>query len=482
MTLDYTALEYLRQNHAAWRLLCAGHAPLVIGFVVRVFIEPNVRWVQQSELVAALDDDLFLLRERQGPDAFPRASLDYLSEWSANDTAWLRRYYPTGSDEPHYEPTAATEKAISWLSSLTEREFVGTESRLLTLFELLRQISSGTETDAQKRLEELQQRRDEIDAEIERVRGGELSLLNEAAVKDRFQQFLQLSRELLSDFREVEGNFRELDRRVRERIALWDGSKAELLDQIQGERHDINESEQGHSFSAFWDFLMSPQRQEELERNLESVLQLPAVQACQPDSRLCRIHYDWEEAGRHILGTIRQLSQQIRRFLDDRSLLENRRILEILRGIETRAIAVRDNPPKKAFAWLDDTSPTIDLPMERPLFQPPVKPVFSQEQLVEGDSDADTASLFSQVYVDKEELRETIRQTVRQKPGITLQELVEQHPLRYGLAELLVYLHLAHEMKHTLIDEGAMDAIVWQSGGHTRSASLPRVIFGEKNT
>ena len=59
MTLDYATLEILRQNHPAWRLLCANHAPLVAGFLHRVFIAPNVRNLSQADLVEALEDELF---------------------------------------------------------------------------------------------------------------------------------------------------------------------------------------------------------------------------------------------------------------------------------------------------------------------------------------------------------------------------------------------------------------------------------------
>ena len=97
-----------------------------------------------------------------------------------------------------------------------------------------------------------------------RVLAGDIPLLDETALSDRFQQFMQIARELLGDFREVEHNFRGLDRRVRERIALWDGSKGALLEEIMGERDVIADSDQGRSFRAFWDFLMSSQRQEEL--------------------------------------------------------------------------------------------------------------------------------------------------------------------------------------------------------------------------
>ena len=149
--------------------------------------------------------------------------------------------------------------------SLTERPFVGTESRLLTLFALLEQISAGTETDpTAARGRRCASKRDELDAEIARVLAGDVPLLDDTAVKDRFQQFQQLARELLADFREVEHNFRQLDRKVREKIALWEGAKGELLDEIMGERDAIGDSDQGRSFRAFWDFLMSSRRQEEL--------------------------------------------------------------------------------------------------------------------------------------------------------------------------------------------------------------------------
>jgi hypothetical protein len=41
---------------------------------------------------------------------------------------WLRKYYPDGIDEPHFDATPAVEKALAWVRSLGEREFVGTES------------------------------------------------------------------------------------------------------------------------------------------------------------------------------------------------------------------------------------------------------------------------------------------------------------------------------------------------------------------
>ena len=225
MHLDFLTLDRMRQSHPTWRLLCSDHASLVTSFLYRVFVTPNVRVISQADLAEALEDELFSLRQQVGEGSFSRPALHYLNDWASADKGWLRKFYRQGEDEPYFDLTPATEKALGWLASLGERSFVGTESRLLTLFELLRQIKEGAETNPQVRLAELRKRRDEISAEMARVATGDFPILEDTALRDRFQQFVQVARELLADFREVEQNFRGLDRRVRERIALWDGGK-----------------------------------------------------------------------------------------------------------------------------------------------------------------------------------------------------------------------------------------------------------------
>ena len=478
MDIDYTTLDSLRRQHPAWRLLAAEHAPLVASFLHRVFIKPNVRVMAEADLAEALEDTLFGLRQRLGEQAFPKSAQSYLNDWAANDKGWLRKFYPSGSDEAHFDVTPSTERALAWVASLGERAFVGTESRLLMLFALLKQMSEGSETDPALRIAELQKRRDEIDAEIARVQGGDMPLLDDTAVKDRFQQFTGLARELLSDFREVEHNFRGLDRRVRERIALWDGAKGTLLEEIMGERDAIADSDQGKSFRAFWDFLMSQSRQEELTRLLEHVLQLPPVAALAPDVRLKRVHYDWLEAGEHAQRTVAQLSQQLRRFLDDKAWLENRRIMDILHGIEVKALALRDAPPVGTVLFVDDLNPSLELPMERPLHNPAVKAVIANVALESGDADLDAAALFAQVRIDKAALASHVRQSLQVRSQISLGELLVARPLEQGLGELVAYLQLASETAHSVVDEDTVEVVEWSvDDGATRRASLPRVIF-----
>ena len=479
MPLEYDTLVHLRQSHPAWRLLRAGNAPLIVSFLERVFVIPNQRVIVQGELIEALEDELFARRQAAGEDAFPKRAQEYLNDWAAPEQGLIRRFYADNSDEPSYDLTPATEKTINWLQSLIGRQFVGTESRLLTLFELLRQISEGSDSDPQTRRAELLRRRADIDAQIARIDDGHLPMLDDASIRDRFQQFTSLASELLSDFREVEENFRQLDRESRERIARWEGSKGELLADILGERDVITSTDQGRSFQAFFDFLMSPQRQEELGELLTRVLSLPALDPLSPDRRLRKVHHDWHIAAEHAQGTVRALSRQLRQFLDDQAWLENRRIMDVIRQLENHALDIRANPPKGEFITMEGLSPQIALPMERPLHVPAHKTEVDS-LLSEGHTDEDAMALFTQKVIDREALIRHAQSQLQRVDQVSLAELIESKPMTDGLAELVTWLQLADTEFNSVTDDSNTDTIFWQAKRDDntpvqRSAKLPRI-------
>lgn len=37
-----------------------------------------------------------------GVEAFPETAQGYLGDWAENDKGWLRKFYPSGTDEPHF--------------------------------------------------------------------------------------------------------------------------------------------------------------------------------------------------------------------------------------------------------------------------------------------------------------------------------------------------------------------------------------------
>ena len=209
---------------------------------------------------------------------------------------------------------------------------------------------------------------------------------------------------------------------------------------------------------------------------------MPAVAAMQPDTRTRRMHYDWMEAGEHTQRTVAALSQQLRRFLDDQAWLENRRIMDILHGIESKALALREAPPAGLVMELAEACADIELAMERPLFSPAVKPVIVSLALQAGEQDIDAGALFDQVVVDKARLTRHIRHALQDKAQISLSDLIDAQPLQHGLAELVAYLQLGSDAFNAVVDENSPEPIQWQAhtaSGEpvTRTAHLPRVIF-----
>jgi hypothetical protein len=286
------------------------------------------------------------------------------------------------------------------------------------------------------------------------------------------------ARGLLSDFREVEQNFRELDRAVRERIATWEGAKGALLAEIFGERDAISDSDQGKSFRAFWDLMMSPSRQEELTTLLEKVFALPPVQELEPDRRLLRIHYDWLEAGESAQRTIARVSAQLRRYLDDQVWLENRRIMRLIRGVEHHALALRANPPTGAVMEIDEALVDVELPMERPLFSPPFKAKIANAEILPGEDDVSADALFEQSHVDKARLLSHIRSALQTRQQVSLAEVVDAHPIEQGLAELVAYLSLAVDDDKALIDDSRNQTMSWVDPTRgPRTATMPLVVF-----
>lgn len=207
-----------------------------------------------------------------------------------------------------------------------------------------------------------------------------------------------------------------------------------------GSRSEIAGSDQGRSFQSFYEFLLSGQRQAELADLLARVAALDAIKV---DHRIRDIHHDWSEAADRAQRTVRQISEQLRRFLDDQVWLENRRVLDLVRAVEAVALEVREKPP--AFGLeVDEPGIDIALPFERPLYQPPVA-VEVESHVAQATETVDADLLFTQTYIDQVRLAETIRAVLPENSSALLSDVVALHPIEQGAAEIVGYLALNDE-------------------------------------
>lgn len=475
--MDHDQIEHLRR-HPAWSLLRANNAALVLSFLTSTYIERTASNIAAPELVSRLDDHLYALNQQLDEQRYPRSAREYLDEWSDADHGWLRRFYPSGSDEPHFDLTPAVEKAAAWVEGLGDRSFIGTESRLSMLIELLRLLVVESDDDPDARLADLRRRRDALDDEIERIEAGGVVTADPVTQRDRYQQFARSARELLSDFREVEANFRTLDRDLRQKIAGWSGSKGELLDDVVATRSGIAESDQGRSFRAFYELLLTAERQDELTDMLDRLHRLEDLPDL--DQRLARVHYDWIDASERTQATVRQLSEQLRRFLDDQVWLENRRVFDLLRSIEANAVAIRDVADVAVSTTVDALRPNVVLPMERPLYRR------TRTETLDGgplagppDEVLDTSSMFDQLHVDRQALAGAVHRTIGAGRSVSLDAVLAESPLEYGLAELVAYFSLRETGLELDFDDADRRKVAWTDGdeGVERQADVPNVSF-----
>ncbi|MAU01173.1 MAG: hypothetical protein CL608_28855 [Anaerolineaceae bacterium] len=468
------------QQSAAIKLLQSQNAPLILSFLVDQFKQKQRSTIPHTEMLENLTAYLEALQESH-PGRYSGTAVSYLRLWCDDAHRFLRRYYDSSSDDPVYELTPDSERAIAWVEDLQKSEFVGTESRFLRIFDLLQEIVIYGTVDVATRLEQLEKEKAEIQAQIEAIQAtGQIEQYSQTQIKERFFEANDVARRLLGDFREVEENFRLIARQVQTQQLATEARKGHIVGHVLDADAALKESDQGRSFYAFWEFLISTRRQEELQELLTAVYQLPDLQ--QLDStqtlRLRRLKRSLVDAAAKIVESNRRLGEQLRKLLDEQNLAEARRVMDLTMEIKQMAVRLAvESLDDKTWLWVED-GPAIDMPLERPLWSPPSVTSFADVEPATETLDlsvSDLAVLFSQFFIDKSRLRRRVATLLAQRPVVTLGEIAAHYPLTQGLAELLTYILLATDDEAHHIDESGWEEIVLGENG--RIIRLPRIVF-----
>jgi hypothetical protein len=472
-------LATLRQS-AAFKLLQSQNAPLVLSFLYDQFKSKQHVIIPHTELSETLTNYLEALGESH-PGLYSGTAVHYLRLWCDEEHRFLRRYYEASSDDPVYELTPDTERVMAWVEELQKSDFVGTESRFLRIFDLLQEIVTYSTEDAAARLAQLEREKAQLQTQIDKiVATGKIEQYSQTQIKERFFEANDVARRLLADFREVEENFRVIARQVQEQQLALEARKGRIVQHVLQADAALKESDQGRSFYAFWEFLISAQRQEELQELLTAVYQLPDLQGIEPlqGQRLRRLKRSLIDAAAKIVESNRRLGEQLRKLLDEQNLAEARRVMEVATEIKQMAIYLSADPPEnKTFLWVEAT-PAVDMPLERPLWTLPTLTSYTDiepEAALLDLSTANLAALFSQFYVDDNRLRRHIATLLEQKPEVTLAEVTAVYPINQGLAELVAYIVLAtHDEAHQ-IDGSGWEEIRLEGNG--RAVRLPLITY-----
>lgn len=483
--MQHDQLVHDLRNAVSIRLLTNPLAPLILGFLNHAFKQPGRVTVPHSELLDQLEHYLEAARELE-PARYPGEPAAYLRQWCDEEHRFLRRYHEPGRDDPVYELNADSERALGWVQELRKREFVGTESRFLRIFTLLHEMVEMSTTDPETRLRQLEARQAELQAQIDAIRAsGQVEAFTVTQIKERFADANATARRLVADFREVEENFRTLARDVQKQQAQPGLSKGQIVGYVLDADAALKESDQGRSFYSFWQFLVSPTKQEELQELLERVYALPGLPVDGDEAAaLAQLKRRLLDAGARIVESNRQLAERVRKVLDEQRTGEARRVQELLLAIMQAAHQIDPLAVDAALAgspFLSVTgAPGVTMPMERQLWRPAARTEFAGLDLNGEDSEEevlDWSKLFAYPFVDEARLGRNLEIVLQDSSAVTLPEVLARFPIQHGLAELVTYLSIAAKHKQHRIQPELRDAVTLTLGDRQRIVRIPRIVF-----
>ena len=303
-------VDWILENNKTLTLFKKDNASLIISFLYQSFKVKNKSSYLSNDLISNLSDCLFKINNDNDSrkERFPMEAKFYLDNWAKE--GFLRQTYIR--EDAVFELTPATEKALNWLTELNKPEFVGAESRLLQIFDLLSEISIKSSDDIELRKSELLKEKAKIDDELFKIQGGEYEKFDARLIKEKFSLLEESVGKLLSDFRQIEENFRSLNTKAREDQIKKNLTKGKYLKELFLDQDIIMNTPQGKSFEAFYDFLMNPGKQDELDELIDKILSLDELKEVKNNNQIGMLKENLVDSGDKVNKTTRSLSVSLR--------------------------------------------------------------------------------------------------------------------------------------------------------------------------
>ena len=480
MEAPSSLIDILNHSPSA-ELLKAKYREQLILFFATVFSEEH-KVVAQEMLYQYLSDflDHQALNEDEETTAktFDEKAKNYIRTWT--NKGFLTNYQDEQGDI-FYELSSHTIKVLDWIGSLKKEEYIGTESKFKNIFNQLKELVEFTNEDKEKRLEILLAKRDELQAQIDSLQAGEdVKVFEEYEIIPRFNQLTQQAKELLSDFKEVEDNFKNITKEIYQKHS-GQHTKDDILQFTFDALDQLKESPQGKSFYAFWSFLLMPDLQEEwnsLTEELYNTLQQKNIAVNDTFLRSMKNHLYY--SGEKVSKANDKMAEKLSRIIRETENSDSEATKAILSEIKKLLIDISRRSEVPDISFELETFSDINIPFERKLTnQKREVTQYTQHPKNANTSLTDIAQLdklFARRIVDRETVRKHIREVLREKKQATLADIVaKQGGVKDGLAELVTYLSVGLEFKH-LINEGKTQEIIFDTKNHKR-IQLPEIII-----
>lgn len=487
---QYRELSVFLQQSPAVKMLRSSHAAMGISFLYKMFRGAGKPTIPLEELTHKLSDYLSAIgfmdeAEVQlpgylGQDYYDRAAT-YIKRWAEDENRYLYINLDDKTHEPYASLSRYTEKVFQVLEQLREKEFVGTESKLLDLFGKVQELVQRTSDDPDERIRELQARKRNIDEEIKLIRKtGEVPVYEPWQIKSRWADIERLAGELTGDFREVEENFKEIYKTISHRHADATLSKGQLLRLTFDALEELRSNDQGKSFYAFWEFLMDEEKQQQLISMLQQLYDLLDKTGVEYAGRqLLQLKYILHHAGIKVLQTNSLLGYKLSRIVVEKEKGNRRKTRDIVNRILQHAIQQADRNEKADTGIVVDDRPDVYLPIERKLGEKPVEHHFGKapnKALLDLEQITGLHKLMDDGSIDRAVLVQNIKHLLNARKQVPLSEVLHHYPCTRGLAELLAYISIAATLSGVAINHAEHEDLLFDKNLQ-KYLQVPQIIF-----
>lgn len=390
-------------------------------------------------------------------DSYENKAKKYIQKWT--NQGYLTNYQDDRG-EIFYELSSHSSKVIDWLLSLQKEEYIGTESKFKNIFSQLKELVEFTNENIEKRLELLESKKLEIEQQIQKIKTGEdLKVFENYEIIPRFNQLNQSAKELLSDFKEVEDNFKEITKTIYQKHSDTTQTKSDILEFTFESLDELKNSPQGKSFYAFWSFLLNPGLQKEWETLIKELYQTLEEKGIPVGDIFLKgmkrhLHY----SGQRVYKANDKMAEKLGRIIREKEASTSEITKNLILDIKKTLIEISKTKTKPDISLSVEGEPEIKINFERKItFDQTAELVYNQKpSLADEDITHSTQlkKLFKQSNINKDLLRNRIKNTLQTRTQATLLEIIEQNGgLEKGLAELFGYLSILKEFNHIINPE-----------------------------
>ena len=311
--------------------------------------------------------------------------------------------------------------------------------------------------------------------------GEDIEVFDEFQIVPRFRQINKLAKELLSDFKDVDDNFKAIIKEIYRKQIDPNLNKGGILQYTFDALDELKSSSQGKSFYAFWEFLMAREMQTELDNLICELFQTLEDRNIDNDDLFLKNMVTYlHESGRKVYQSNDRMAEKLSHIIRENETSKSNLTKQTIQEIKNILIEISKSGKKPQISLEVDDGLDINIPFERKLTydinekreysQMPELNTVSLEELGE------LGKVFGNIAVDRKVLEKNIKGILNERGQTTMSEIVKQYPLEKGLPELFAYFGVLNHFPHKSINTEKHQFIVFDYE-HNKRILIPEIII-----